>query len=353
MRLAEIADRLGCELRGDGDVEIRGVAPIEDAGPGTLTFVANPRYRAFLNTTRASAVILSRSEPESALPSLRADDPYLTFANAIEIFYTPPPMVSGIHATAVIAASARLGRGAAVGPYCVIGDDVVIGDDARLDAQVVIYPQTRIGAGFRAYAHVVVRERVSIGNRVTLHSGCVIGGDGFGYVLGADGRARKIVQAGSVTIGDDVEIGANTTVDRAAVGATVIERGAKLDNLVMIAHGCTIGEGSALAAQVGLSGSTRVGRFVRIGGQAGSAGHLSIGDGAQVAAQSGVPNDVPAGTTVGGYPAVEMRLWRRMSAASARLPELLRRVRHLEQALNAAEPPPAPPRRPRRKSTSP
>ncbi len=342
MRLAEIANRLGCELRGDGNVEIRGVAPIEEAEPGTLTFVANPRYRGFLQSTRASAVILSSAEPEVALSSLRAGDPYLAFAAAIELFYVPPPMASGIHPTAVIAASARLGSGAAVGPFCVIGDEVAIGDGARLDAHVVIYPQTRIGNDFRAYAHVVVRERVSIGDRVTLHSGCVIGGDGFGYVLGPDGRARKIVQAGSVTIGDDVEIGANTTIDRAAVGATVIERGAKLDNLVMVAHGCRIGEGSALAAQVGLSGSTRVGRFVRIGGQAGAAGHLSIGDGAQVAAQSGVPNDVPAGTTVGGYPAVEMSLWRRMSAASARLPELFRRVRKLEHTLSAGAPPDTP-----------
>lgn len=358
MRLAQIAERIGCELRGDGNIEIHGVAPIEEAEPGTLTFVANPRYRAYLQNTRASAVIVSASEPETTLPSLRAADPYLAFAAAIELFYTPPPADTGIHPTAIIARSARLGRDAAVGPYCVISDEVVIGDGARLDAHVVIYPQARIGESFRAYAHVVVRERVSIGDRVTLHSGCVIGGDGFGYVLGPDGRARKIVQAGSVTIGDEVEIGANTTVDRAAVGATVIERGAKLDNLVMVAHGCSIGEGSALAAQVGLSGSTRVGRFVRIGGQAGAAGHLTIGDGAQVAAQSGVPNDVPAGTTVGGYPAVEIHLWRRMSAACARLPELFRRVRHLEHALGGGGPRPAapsPPRSVRRrgKSTSP
>jgi len=338
MKLGEIAERLGCELRGDPGIEIHAMAPIEEAEPGTLTFVANPRYRPYLKNSRASAVIVGLTESEVPLPCVRAADPYLAFAQAVELFYVPPPLPSGIHPTAVIAASASIGRAAAIGPSCVIGEEVVIGDDARLDAHVVVYPQARIGGAFRAYAHVVVRERVVIGDRVTLHSGCVIGGDGFGYVIGADGGARKIVQAGTVVIENDVEIGANTTVDRAAVGATVIRRGAKLDNLVMVAHGCSIGEGSALAAQVGLSGSTRVGRLVRIGGQVGTAGHLSIGDGAQVAAQSGVPNDVPAGSIVGGYPAVDIHLWRRVCAASARLPDLLRRVRQIENALALREP---------------
>jgi UDP-3-O-[3-hydroxymyristoyl] glucosamine N-acyltransferase len=333
MKLADIAERIGCELRGDGSVEIHALAPIEDAAAGTLTFVANPRYRPHLRTTRASAVIIADTEEDVPLPSLRARDPYAAFARAVELFYVPPPAPVGIHPTAVIAPSARLGSGACVGPYSVIGDEAVIGARARIDGHVVLYPQVRVGEDFRAFAHVTVRERVSIGNRVTLHSGSVIGADGFGYVLGTDGTARKIVQGGTVVIEDDVEIGANTTVDRATIGATVIRRGAKLDNLVMVAHGCSIGEGSALAAQVGLSGSTRVGRFVRMGGQAGSAGHLTIGDGAQVAAQSGVPNDVPAGTIVGGYPAVDIHAWRRISAALPRLPELLRRLRRIEAAL--------------------
>jgi UDP-3-O-[3-hydroxymyristoyl] glucosamine N-acyltransferase len=335
MKLSEIAQRLGCELRGDGSVDIRGVAPIDSAEPGTLTFVANPRYRALLPKTRASAVLVGRQEEDVPLPALLCDDPYRTFADAIELFYNPPPLPEGIHPTAVVAASAAIGARARIGPYSVIGENAVLGDDACVDAHVVVYPEVVIGDRFRAHAHVVVRERVHIGNDVILHSGCVIGSDGFGYVLGADGRARKIVQAGSVELGDDVEVGANTTVDRAAVGTTVIERGVKLDNLVMVAHGCHIGEGSAVAAQTGLSGSTRVGRFVRIGGQAGTAGHLSIGDGAQVAAQSGIPNDVPAGQTVGGTPAVKVEVWRRVVAALPRLPELLRRVRRLEKALGS------------------
>ncbi len=332
MKLSDIATRLECDLHGDGTVEIERVAAIEEAGPGSLTFVANPRYRAYLKTTRASAVIVSASEAEVPLPSLRAADPYKAFAGALELFYVPPVLPDGIHPTAVIAPSVRIGENVSIGPFSVIGDDTVIGDGTRLDSHVAVYGDTRIGKNCRIYAHVTVRERVTIGDRVILQSGCVIGGDGFGYVLTADG-ARKILQAGTVHLEDDVEVGANTTIDRATVGATAIRRGAKIDNLVMIAHGCSIGEGSAIAAQVGLSGSTQVGRFARLGGQVGAAGHLRIGDSAQVAAQSGIPNDVPDNTIVGGYPAVEIRSWRRYSAALPRLPELLRRVRRLETVL--------------------
>jgi UDP-3-O-[3-hydroxymyristoyl] glucosamine N-acyltransferase len=333
MRLAEIAGKIGCELRGDGEVEIHGVAPIEAAQEGTLTFLANPRYRGHLQTTKASAVILTVKEAEVGIPSLRSADPYLAFSKALELFYQPPLLPEGIHPTAVIAPTAAVGPGARIGPYCVVGEHVRIGSSACLDAHVVIYPEARIGDHLRAHAGVVVRERVVIGDRVVLQSGCVIGGDGFGYVAGGEGSPRRIVQAGSVILEDDVEVGCNTTVDRAAVGNTVIGRGTKLDNLVMIAHGCTIGESSLLAAQTGLSGSTRVGRFVRMGGQVGTAGHLTIGDGAQIAAQSGVPSDVDAGATVGGYPSTDIRIWRRVTAALPRLPQLLRRVRRIEARL--------------------
>lgn len=333
MRLAEIARRIGCELHGDGEIEIDGLAPIDNAAPGMLTFLANPRYRTHLSTTRAAAVILAKDDPDVGIPSLRAPDPYLAFAHAVELFYEPPPLPQGIHPTAVIATNAAIGAGARIGPHCVVGENSRIGANACLDAHVVIYPQVQIGEDFRAYAGVIVRERVVIGSRVILQSGCVIGGDGFGYVANPGGVPRKIIQAGGVVLEDDVEVGSNATVDRAAIGNTIIGRGAKLDNLVQVGHGCSIGESSFLAAQTGLSGSTRVGRFVRMGGQVGTAGHMTIGDGAQIAAQSGVPNDVAAGTTVGGYPASDIRVWRRVTAALPRLPELLRRVRRLEARL--------------------
>lgn len=333
MKLSELARRLACELRGDGDVEIVRVQPIETAAAGDLTFVANPRYMRYLSTTRASAVILSKDAPESAMPSLRSDEPYLTFAEAVGQFHRPVSLETGIHPTASIAASARIGPRASVGAYAVIGANVEIGADARIAPHVVIYPEVTIGDGFEAHSHVTVRERVRIGRNVVLHSGAVIGSDGFGFVVTRSGQVRKLPQAGDVVIEDDVEVGANTTIDRATVGSTHVGRGVKLDNLVMVAHGCEIGEATMIAAQAGLSGSTRVGRGVRIGGQAGAAGHLTIGDGAQVAAQSGVANSVAAAAVVGGYPATEIRRWRRISAALLRLPELFRRVRHIEERL--------------------
>lgn len=332
MKLAEIAQRLGCELDGDGALEISGLAPIDTAEPGTLTFLANPRYRSFLASTGASAVILGKDAPSVSVASLRAADPYLAFAEAIDLFYVPAPRPDGIHPSAVIAASARIGDGARIGPHCVVGEKVVLGANACLDAHVVLYPEVVVGDDFRAQANVVVRERVLIGHRVTLQPGCVLGSDGFGYIP-AGGGIRKITQGGTVIVEDDVEIGANTTIDRAAIGATRIGRSAKIDNLVQVAHGCELGDGSMLAAQVGLSGSTRLGRFVRMGGQAATAGHLTIGDGATAAARAGVTNDVEPGATVAGFPLQRIEDFRRTFAAFTRLPEMLRRLRKLERRL--------------------
>jgi len=331
MKLAEIAVRLGCELVGDGEVEIERLEPIESAAPGSLSFLANPRYRSHLATTGASAVIVAQSEPAIAIPTLRAADPYFAFARAIDLFYLPPPLPEGIHPSAVIAASARIGADARIGPHCVIGERVVLGPRACLDAHVVLYPEVMVGADFRAQANVTVRERVRIGDRVCLQPGCVIGGDGFGYAPGPDGRIYKITQSGTVVLEDDVEIGANATVDRAAIGETRLGRGVKIDNLVQVAHGCTIGPGSMLAAQVGLSGSTHLGRFVRMGGQVGTAGHLRVGDGATIAARAGLTNDVAAGETIGGFPQQRLEAFRRTMASLPRLPEIFRRLRRLEK----------------------
>lgn len=337
MKLSDLARQLGCELRGDGETEISGVNGIAEAGLGELTFVANKKYLAQLPTTKAAAVILDPAAPEIELPSLRTANPYLAFAQALELFYPPYIPSEGIHPTAVIAPSARLGMHASIGPYVVIGENVVIGDHARLFAHVVVYPEVIIGDSFTAHAGVVIRERTRIGNRVVLQSGVVIGGDGFGYVPLPDGTTYKIPQSGTVVLEDDVEIGANTTIDRATVGATTIRRGAKIDNLVMVGHGCEIGESALLAAQVGLSGSTKLESGVRLGGQVGAAGHLTVGKNTMVAAQSGIPHDVPANSLIGGYPAVDIRAWRRYSAALPKLPEVLRRLRRIEQLLEKKE----------------
>lgn len=332
MRLSDLAVRLGCELHGDGGVEITRCAPIESAGAGDLTFVANPRYLRFLADCRAAAVILAPDAPATPLPSLRTPEPYMAFARAVEHFHVPLAWPPGVHPTAQIAASAMIGPDASIGAYAVIGERVRIGARARIAAHVVIYDDVTIGARCTAHAHATVRERVRIGDDVVLHAGSVIGSDGFGYAP-SDGGIRRLLQGGDVVLENEVEVGANTTVDRAMVGSTVLRHGVKVDNLVMIAHGCEIGAYSMLAAQVGLSGSTRLGQWVRVGGQVGAAGHLTIGDGAQIAAQSGVNNSVTAGATVGGTPAMEMGLWRRAMAATTRLPELFRRVRRLERRL--------------------
>jgi UDP-3-O-[3-hydroxymyristoyl] glucosamine N-acyltransferase len=337
MRLSDLAALLGCELHGDGGVEVSRVAPIESAAGGDLTFVANPRYLKFLAGCRASAVILAPDAPATALPSLRTADPYMAFSRAVEHFHVALEWPAGIHPTAQVAASAAVGEGAAIGAFAVVGERSRIGAGARLAPHVVIYPDATIGARFTAHAHAVVRERVRIGDDVVLHAGAVIGSDGFGYAP-ADGGLKRLLQGGDVVLEDQVEVGANSTVDRAMVGSTVLRRGVKLDNLVMVAHGCEVGEHSVLAGQVGLSGSTRIGQWVRMGGQSGTAGHMTLGDGVQVAGQSGVTNSVPAGATVGGYPAVEIGLWRRTMAATWRLPELIRRVRRLERRLGVEVP---------------
>lgn len=333
MKLAELATHLQCELRGDGTVEITGVNSIDDAQAHEVTFVANKKYLAKLATIQASAVILAPTDPDVPLPSLRTADPYLAFAKALELFHPPLEPPVGIHPTAVIAPTAKIGALASIGPYAVVGDNVVIGDYARIHAHVVIYPNVNIGNHFTAHASVVIREGTRIGERVILQGGVVIGGDGFGYVPLPNGTAYRIPQTGIVVLEDEVEIGANTTIDRAAVGATVIRRGAKLDNLVMIGHGCDVGEGALLAAQVGLSGSTKLEAGVRLGGQVGAAGHLTVGKNTQVAAQSGIPHDIPANSVVGGYPTTDIHSWRRYSVLLPQLPELARRVRRLEKAL--------------------
>jgi UDP-3-O-[3-hydroxymyristoyl] glucosamine N-acyltransferase len=331
MRLAEIARRLGCALEGDPGIEITGVAGIEEAKAGELTFFANRKYRAALAKTRASAVLVSREEPAAPVAVLRSANPYLDFARAIEFFHSARQYAAGVHPTAVIAPSAKLGSNAHVGPYCFIDEQVEIGRNAVLHSFVAVYRGARIGDDFFAHSHSCVREGCVVGNRVVLQNGAVVGSDGFGFAREANGRWYKMRQTGPAVIEDDVEIQAHTAIDRATIGETRIGRGTKIDNLVQVGHACKVGEDTLLCGQVGLAGTTRVGNGCILAGQVGAAGHLTIGDHATLTAQSGVPADVPAGAIYSGYPAMANLAWRKSVAVFNRLPELQRELRELRE----------------------
>jgi UDP-3-O-[3-hydroxymyristoyl] glucosamine N-acyltransferase len=282
-------------------------------------------------------VSLERAEGLCPLAALRTENPYLTFAQAIELFYQPPNYAPGIHPTAVIAKSAQIGTKAHIGPYCFVDEEVEIAESAVLHSFVTIYRGAKIGKSFFAHAHAVVREFCIVGDRVILQNGVVIGGDGLGFAKRADGTWYKMVQAGPAVLEDDVEIQANTCVDRATVGETRIGRGTKIDDLALIGHASQVGQNSMICGQVGLAGSSKIGNNCILAGQVGTAGHLTIGDGTVITAQSGVPNDVPARALYSGYPAVENRQWLKMMAALNRLPELYKRVQTLEADLEASK----------------
>jgi len=337
--LAEIAARVGGEVVGDGSVPIAGVAPLEEAGPGTLSFFANKKYRAAYQECRAAAVVV---EPgEAAAPGrnlLRAADPYLAFAKASTLFHPARAPRAGIDArafvhpagrvdgSAEVMALASVGAGATVGARSILFPGVVLGEGARVGEDCILYP------------NAVVREGCTLGNRVILQPGCVIGSDGFGFAFdpggeGAGPRHYKVPQVGVVVVEDDVEIGANSCIDRATLGATRIGRGTKVDNLVQLGHNVEVGPLSILCGQVGVAGSTKLGMGVVLGGQVGVVGHLHIGDGAKFAAQSGVMHDVEAGAVLGGSPGRLYGEWLRIEAALGKLPELLKRVRQLEKEI--------------------
>ena len=328
MKIAQIASTLGVRLaNGSPDTEITGVAGIEEAGPGHITFVANPKYASAARTTKASALIVAEDFPEVPTATLRCKNPYLAFARALELFYQPPAYPPGVHPTAVIDPSAKIGKGAHIGPYVVISENVKIGKDAVLLAHVVIYRNVTIGDNFFAHAHAVVREHCKLGNDVVLQNGVIVGADGFGFAKDDSGNWHKIVQSGPAVLEDDVEIQANACIDRASIGETHIARGAKIDNLVQVGHGSRVGDNSLLCAQVGLAGSTEIGKNVILAGQVGVAGHCKVGDGAIATAQTGIPSDVEPGKIVSGYPAIDNKLWLRCAAVFSRLPELAKALR--------------------------
>ncbi len=337
MKLKEIAARLDCELAGDGEIEITGVAGMEHAGPAELTFLANPRYRPKVKHTRAAAILVTEPVKDQPITSLVSDNPYLDFARALELFYQAPRAAPGIHPSASIAPSATLGEGASVGAFVAIGENVAIGRNAVLHPHVVIYEGARIGDDFCAHSHAVVREHCRIGNRVILQNGVVVGGDGFGFAHKKDGTHYKIVQSGITVIEDDVEIQTLTSVDRATVGETRVKRGAKIDSLVQVGHACVVGEDNIICAQAGMAGSSILGRGVLLAGQVGVSGHLTIHDNAVVYAQSGVGGEVEAGAVISGSPAFDAAQWRRAVAAFPKLPDLVRTMRELKKRVEQLE----------------
>jgi UDP-3-O-[3-hydroxymyristoyl] glucosamine N-acyltransferase len=330
MKLSEIAESLGASLENAApETEILGVAGIEEADPQQITFISNPKYAAMAKTTKAAAVLVTQDFPAEGRAVLRHGNPYLAFARALELFYQAPKYAPGIHPTAVIDPTAKIGEGAHVGPYVVIDAGTEIGRDAVLLAHVVIYRGVKIGDRFFAHSHAQVREFCELGNDVTLQNGVVIGADGFGFARDGGKGWHKIVQSGITKLGDRVEVQANSCVDRASIGETVVGLDTKIDNLTQVGHGCSVGEHTMLCSQVGLGGSSHVGNNVILAGQVGVAGHLTIGDGAIATAQTGIPGDVAAGTTVSGYPAIENRQWLRAVAVFHKLPEMAKALRKL------------------------
>lgn len=329
--LSDLAARAGARLTGNGDVVVTGVAPIEEAGPGQVTFLANPKYMNFARTSAASAIIAKDRVEGARAAFLLSDNPYYTLACVVELFHPPVRRPAGFSPLASIHPGARMGKDVTVSPFAVVEDGAVIGDRTVLSPGVVVGEEAVVGEDCLFYPNVVLYHGVRVGSRVILHAGCVIGSDGFGFAPSPEGY-RKIPQVGTVEIGDDVEIGANSTVDRAALGVTRIGKGTKLDNLVQVGHNVAIGTDTVIAAQAGISGSCRIGNRVMIGGQAGLAGHLEVEDGILLGAKCGVAGTLRAseGRVWSGIPVMPHPTWLRMSMLLPKLPDLFRRVKRLE-----------------------
>ncbi|MBW4037735.1 MAG: UDP-3-O-(3-hydroxymyristoyl)glucosamine N-acyltransferase [Acidobacteria bacterium] len=341
-KLGVLAERIGAtlvaakdeELEQTAAREVAGVAGIEAAGPSHVTFVANPKYASLAKSSTAGAVIVEPGFPSIQAATLRTTNPYLAWSKVIEAFHPSPRHLPGVHPTASIASSARIGSNAHIGPYVVIGEECVVGSDVVLLPHVVLYDGATVGDRFFAHAHAVVREGCRLGDDVVLQNGAIIGADGFGFARDMEGHWIKIIQSGPAVLGNAVEIQANACIDRASIGETRIGDGTKVDNLVQVGHGSTVGQDTLLCSQVGLAGSTTVGNRVILAGQVGAAGHLTVGDGAIATAQTGIPSDVAPGAIVSGYPAMENRAWLRTVAAINRLPELMMRFKMFEKQLS-------------------
>jgi len=335
-RLEDLAERVGGRVIGDPERRVRGVATLEDAGPEDLSLFTHPRYRQAAEATRAGAVLVGPGTELRGHDLLEVPQPYVALAELLEHFHPEPRRAGGVHADARVADSCRLGREVEIGPFAVVGQDAVLGDRVSIGAGCVIGDGSRIGDDSVLMPRVVLYPRTEVGARCRIHAGVVLGGDGFGFAT-IGGSHRKIPQVGRVVVEDDVEIGANSAVDRATLGETVIGAGTKIDDLVMVAHGVRIGPGCLLAAQAGIAGSTRVGAGVAFAGQSGASGHLELGERSVVAAKSAVLQDLAPGSFVAGIPAVPHGTWKRAQALFARLPELGSRLRRMEKRLETLE----------------
>jgi UDP-3-O-[3-hydroxymyristoyl] glucosamine N-acyltransferase len=334
--LQELADYLGGVVRGDGAVVVNGLAPLEAAGPDKVTFLANPKYASRVAETKAGAVLMAPGNEAYGRNVIELANPYLGFAKLLTLFYTQPHPALGVMAESVIGTNVVLGEGISIYPGVMIGNNVSIGDRVVIHSGAVIYDGVTIGDDCVIHANAVVRERCRLGKRCKLQPGAVIGSDGFGYA--PDGSSYyPIPQIGIVVLEDDVEIGANTTVDRAALEATLIKRGTKLDNLVQVAHNCVLGEDCMIVSLVGIAGSSKIGNHVTLAGQVGVTGHISIGDNVIVAAQSGVTNSLEGNAYYSGSPAMPHKEWLRMMGVKPKLPEMRKRITELEKKLAALE----------------
>lgn len=328
--MAKIAAYVGGEVKGDPDFCVEALAPLHLAGPQHLTFLSDLKKQKELSSCKAGAILIAAGVLGGPSNRIEVANPYWAFAKATELFDDESLPEPSVHSTAVLHSSFEPAARIAIGPHCFIGANVRIGANTVIGPSVVIEESVHIGANCRIYSHVTIRRKCRMGDRAILHPGVVVGSDGFGFAE-RDGRYAKIRHLGWVEIGNDVEIGANTCIDRGALGPTVIRDGAKLDNLIHVAHNVEIGEHTAIAAQAGISGSARVGRHVKIAGQAGLVGHLEVGDGAFIGAQAGVSKSIPDNGVYTGTPARELLAVRKLEALVASLPKWIQRIRDLEQ----------------------
>lgn len=337
MTLGDLAAELECRLEGDRAIEVARVAAIDVAGPGEITFLANPKYTAHLASSRASAIIVPPEVTATGPALLKTTNPYLAFARAVRLLNPETRPAPGTHSTALVAPDAAIGADVSIGPFAVVGPGVRIGARTVVHAHAIIGTGATIGPDCVVHGRVSIRERVVIGARCVIQDGAVVGSDGFGFAHREDGTHEKIPQVATVVIEDDVEIGANTTIDRPAIGETRVKAGTKIDNLVQIAHGVVVGRNALLAAQVGIAGSTVIGDAVMFGGQVGVTGHVTVGARVKASAKTGVTGNVPADAVITGYPHMENQQWRKAYAIVRRLPELRRALQDLERRLAVLE----------------